>query len=552
MTTLASRLSAFVIGFALVSVTPDLNAAEFRGRVVDADTGEPIPARVYVRDGVGDFHFVTSEEGTAVPYREQWIPMPTSIERHTTISAHPFHIELSPGTYFLEVARGKEYLPFRAEIQMEDQPVEKTIELRRWVNPADRGWYSGETHVHRRISELPNVMLAEDLNVAFPVTFWTISADSAPDLSPSPLRRQGTSPVGPRVDRGYEPIDEDDQHVIFPRNTEYEIFNVGGERHVLGAIFVLNHRSVFQQTAPPVTPIARRAHEEGALLDLDKHSWPWSMMLVPVAGIDLFELSNNSVWRTQFGFKSAPRHPPTWTDLETEGPNQLTEWGWLNYGFEIYYALLNCGFRIAPSAGTASGVHPVPLGYSRVYVHTGNPFDADKWLAGLKRGRSFVTTGPMLFATVNGTRPGEEIQLKQGRSHHVTVELESISERPIDHVEILVNGDVAARIETDAAPTPSGAWRLVARESVSVDRTSWIALRSTESRAYGRKRFAHTAPWHLTLGDEPITPVKTQVKYFIDLITDEIDRNQSILSTEALQEFSEALRVYKNLASRAE
>ncbi len=557
MTSFASRLSwlaIVVLGFASVPESRGLHAVEFRGRVIDADTGEPIPARVYVRSGNGEFHFVssTSEEGTAVPYREQWIPMPTSIERHTTISAHPFRIELPRGTYQLEVARGKEYLPFRAEIRIEDQPVEKVIELRRWINTADRGWYSGETHVHRRIQELPNVMLAEDLNVAFPVTFWTVSADSAPDLSPSTLRRQGPSPFGPRVDRGYEPIKVDDQHVIFPRNTEYEIFNVGGQRHVLGAIFVLNHRSVFQQTAPPVTPIARRAHEEGALLDLDKHSWPWSMMLVPVAGIDLFELSNNSVWRTQFGFKSAPQNPPTWTDLETEGPNQLTEWGWLNYGFEIYYALLNCGFRIAPSAGTASGVHPVPLGYSRVYVHTGNPFDADEWLAGLKQGRSFVTTGPMLFATVNGTLPGEEIQLQNDQSHTVTIELESISERPIDHVEILVNGKIAARIEADAEPTPAGAWRLTASESVSIDRTSWIAVRSTESRPDGRKRFAHTAPWHLTVNDEPITPMKAQVQYFIGLIREQIDRNRNVLSTEALHEFTEALRVYEDLEARAE
>ena len=68
--------------------------------------------------------------------------------------------------------------------------------------------------------------------------------------------------------------------------------------------------------------------------------------------------------------------------VEKDGPNTLTEWGWLNYGFEVYYALLNCGFRVAPTAGTASGVHPVPLGHSRVYVHTGPGFDLDAWLRG--------------------------------------------------------------------------------------------------------------------------------------------------------------------------
>ena len=36
---------------------------------------------------------------------------------------------------------------------------------------------------------------------------------------------------------------------------------------------------------------------------------------------------------------------------------------------EIYYHLLNCGLRVAPSAGSASGVLPNPVGYNRVYVH---------------------------------------------------------------------------------------------------------------------------------------------------------------------------------------
>ena len=83
----------------------------------------------------------------------------------------------------------------------------------------------------------------------------------------------------------------------------------------------------------------------------------------------------------------------------------MTEWGWLNFGFETYYLLLNCGFRLQPTAGTASGVHPVPLGYSRVYVQLDGPFSGTAWIDGLRRGRSFVTNGPMLLATVDGQEP---------------------------------------------------------------------------------------------------------------------------------------------------
>ena len=66
-----------------------------------------------------------------------------------------------------------------------------------------------------------------------------------------------------------------------------------------------------QQGGPPMASIAEQAHAQGALLDLDKHDWPWSMALVPIMEVDLFELSNNHLWRTSFAFKqwSAPKAP---------------------------------------------------------------------------------------------------------------------------------------------------------------------------------------------------------------------------------------------------
>ncbi len=65
-----------------------------------------------------------------------------------------------------------------------------------------------------------------------------------------------------------------------------------------------------------------------------------------------------------------------------------TESGWIDYGFKSYYALLNCGFRLRPTAGTASGVHPVPLGFGRVYVHRPQGFTYDGWIKGLDAGET--------------------------------------------------------------------------------------------------------------------------------------------------------------------
>ncbi|MBL8854672.1 MAG: CehA/McbA family metallohydrolase [Planctomycetaceae bacterium] len=579
LTILVSRL--FLVVLVADAKAQNLDAKvqprDFVGTLVDADTHQPVAARIYLQDARGEWLFVrsASDQGTAWPYAEEWVPMPDSVERHTTVSAHPFHIRLEPGEYQLLIERGKEYWPLRETIVIQaltkpdaatglaDQSIEKTFELRRWSHMAQQGWYSGETHVHRRIAELPNVMSAEELNVTFPVTFWTTSSDNAPDLEPSALRSQGPSPFGPREDHGSDPIWVNDHQVILPRNTEYEIFSVGNKRHTLGALFILNHRTRFMQTVPPLRSIVEQSKREGALLDLDKHNWPWSLMLVPVAQVDLFELANNSVWRTNFGFKQAGQALPPWAEFEQESPGVLTEWGWLQFGFEMYYALLNCGFRLSPSAGTASGVHPVPLGYSRVYVQTGEKFDLDKWLEGLKQGRSFVTTGPMLTARVNGQYPGTVFQVGRKNSSEFRWEAEVVSPDPISRVEVIVNGQVKYGITPEILKTESGDWKWSGGGDLRFSATqgpashgeptesAWIAVRTWSDQPDGRKRFAHTGAWYVDVDQQPMRPPVQQIDYLLQQLERSLENQRGVLSPEALDEFEQARDVYRRIQATA-
>jgi hypothetical protein len=329
---------------------------------------------------------------------------------HTTLSAHPFVIDLPAGRYTVTIERGKEYFPLTQQVKIGDEPVDEAFKLRRWINLPERGWYSGDTHVHRALGELPNLLLAEDLNVAFPLTYWVTEAFASPRAG-ARSAKNGIEPKAVAVDA---------IHVYYPVNTEYEIFTVNQKAHMLGAVFVLNHKTAFEDGVPPVTPIARRVRNEGALLELDKHNWPWSMAIVPLMQVDLFELSNNHCWRTEFAYGGWAEREAKYMQVEREAKG-WTEWGWIDYGFQNYYALLDCGFRLRPTAGTASGVHPVPLGFGRVYVHLADGFSYEKWLRGLNEGRSFVTTGPMLFTQINGQDPGhvfkqrEAIQTVTGR-----------------------------------------------------------------------------------------------------------------------------------------
>lgn len=319
----------------------------------------------------------------------------------------------------------------------------------------------------------------------------------------------------------------------------------------LNDICVLNHKSIFQKGTPPMAPIAEITRREGALLELDKHNWPWSMMLVPVMGVDLFELSNNHVWRTEFAFSKFGLAPPDYMNIETDEKG-LTERGWIEYGFLNYYALLNCGFGLRPTAGTASGVHPVPLGFGRVYVRLKEGFDYKAWAQGLDEGRSFVTTGPMLFVTVDGFEPGHTFKQAARQERAYKIAGTAQSPHPLERIEIIVNGKVAETIKPENKLTSSGAYLSTINQTRQIKSTSWIAVRCFENRPDKRVRFAHTACFGIEVEGRPLRPRKEEIAFLIKRMEKQIARNKDVLGEQALEEYHKALRIYKNIAKAAQ
>ncbi len=162
---------------------------------------------------------------------------------------------------------------------------------------------------------------------------------------------------------------------------------------------------------------------------------------------------------------------------------------------DVWYRLLNCGFRPSAAAGTDAMANYAslrgPVGMNRVYALVDSPSpDAQTragdsapsrtvvatqarvaaWLASLRAGHTLATNGPLLGLTVQGQPPGGEIILRPGQSNlHYTGFFRSIV--PIDHVELILNGKVirtlatgksrvSADFEGDAKVTGNG-WLLV-------------------------------------------------------------------------------------------
>ncbi len=510
------------------------------GEIKDEESGKLLPARLYIRGTDGTWHFAKSSftRGSSIRYERRNSSNTNSIEMHTTLPADVFHVELLPGSCTFLVERGKEFFSESREVVVEKGLPKLTFRLRRWVNMAELGWFSGDTHNHRDPTELPATMLAEDVNVALPMVDWTTDADVAP--TPNGRGFQGNF--------GDSPVKIDATHFWNPRNTEYEIFQTGKTNHMLGALVILNHRTRFDKPVFPLTAIAQQARAEGALLDLEKHNWPWSLALVPLLKVDLFELANNHHWQTEYAVRNWAVPAPPWMGISGSGTD--TERGWTLYGFQTYYALLNCGFRMRPTAGTANGVHPVPLGFSRVYVQLDGAFDFDAWMRGLAAGRSFVTTGPMILAKVQDRWPGATFQVTN-QSMDFRLDCTVRSEQPLESIELIVNGEVAQRVEPQNKQTSLGAFETEISTRFNPTTTSWLAWRCFEKRPSGRFRFAHTAPWHFEVPGKPLRPRRTETDWLATRVKEEIARSQGIAPESLIEDYRRALEIYEQLAKTA-
>lgn len=510
------------------------------GRVEDSKSHQILPCRISIQSQDGQWHFPksASTSGSAIRYERSNSGNPLSIEKHVTLSAHPFRVLLKPGRYQVRVEHGKEYFPLHREIEVTNGTTSAIFPLERWIDMSQMGWFSGDAHNHRNPADLPNVQLAEDLHVALPMVDWTTDAERPPNIS-------GQGFTG-EFDRGVVQIDS--THAWQSRNTEYEIFKAQGNNHTLGAFLILNHKRRMTQTVVPLAQIEAQAHAEGALIDLEKHNWPWSVAIVPLLHVDLFELANNHHWEVPYAVRNWAVPAPEFMHIPGTGTD--SELGWTLYGFQTYYALLNCGFWLRPSAGTANGVHPVPLGFSRVYVHLNEPFSFNAWMKGLGEGRSFVTTGPMLIATSANQIP-ESMTRTVRSGEKIALECTARSARPLESLELIVNGKLNTQAHITNQPHPLGGYENHAEIQITLDSTSWVAWRCFERGEGDRFRFAHTAAMRFQIDGKPLLPRTQEVQWLHRRVQDEMDRSRGKVSEVLLREYETALRSYENLLKQA-
>ncbi len=187
---------------------------------------------------------------------------------------------------------------------------------------------------------------------------------------------------------------------------------------------------------------------------------------------------------------------------------------------KVWYQILNCGFRLPTGAGTDAMANFAslrgPVGMNRVFAKLTGPLTHRDWLAALKAGRTFATNGPLLGFTLNGKELGSELTLPPGGGELVA-RIRLRSNVPVDHLEVVRNGEVAAKV-----PLPGDRTTVSTSLRLPVTQSGWYLLRARGAGpvypVLDFYPYATTSPIYVTVGGEPIRS-PSAAAYFVAWIT---------------------------------
>ncbi len=465
------------IGSATAPVAWAAPGGEFRLTVTDAATGKPIACRMHLKNAKG------------VPQRASRAPF---WHDHFVFDGK-VTLKLPCGNYTFELERGPEYTDRTGNFTIEaDANDEQAVDLQRSVDMAAENWFSGDLHIHRPERDIRLLMEAEDLHVAPLITWW----NDKKAASEKALPKQGV--------------------VRFDGNRIYDLFGGEDERGG-GALLFLNLKAPLELPAagrseyPPSTKVLLAARQQDDVwIDVEKPFW-WDMPIWLASGkIDSIGLANNHMQRGGMLTNEAwgkPRDKKRFPDPRGNG-----EWS-----TEIYYHVLDCGLRIPPSAGSASGVLPNPVGYNRVYVWVDkNEFDYAAWWKAFKAGRVVVTNGPLIRPLANKRLPGHVFRGARGDDVSLEITLNLSTRDPISYLDIVQNGRVIQSVRLDEVAKTG---RL---PPVRFTESGWVLVRAVTDvdKTY---RFASTGPWYVEIGEQPRIS-KSAAQFFLDWMNERTEK----------------------------
>jgi len=499
---------------------------------VEDESGHAINARV----------FVTAADGRAFAPDDAWMHADDSFVRsERPFETHYFHttgvceLTLPTGRTTVGVMKGFEYRfePQTVEVKA-NQATELHIKLHRLPIPesADSQWVSGDVHVHMNYGgayrDTPPLLVeqaaAENLSITEDLV--VNKEQRVPDIA--------------YFRTTADPASTDSNLLLHGQEFHTSYWGHLGLLH-LTRNFLLPDYSAYPGTAaaslyPTNANVADMAHEQGGVVG---YVHPFDTYPDP--------------------FKDESLTDELPVDVALGKVDYIEVLGFSDHKStaRVWYQLLNCGFHLPTAAGTDAMANFAslrgPVGLNRVYVQVPKGSLAiDPWLKNLKQERTFATNGPLLGFSLGGKNLGDEIKLpKSGQDVPFKAWVRSIV--PLDHLEIICNGQVAKELKLAGA-----------RESGDFDgvlplaNTGWCLLRAwSEQSEYpilDLYPYATTSPIYVQVAGSMI-PAKPDAAYFaawIDRLTKAAqtfsDWNNDAEKLIVMDQLSRARAVYEGLA----
>jgi len=470
--------------------------------VVDHDSRQAIPCRIHLRNARGRPRHVNK-----LPNWDDHFVCPGKVT-----------LKLPKGAYQFTIERGPEYVQRMGHFTIQDfSDDRKTVDLRRAVDMAAAGWWSGDLQARRKITDLELLMGAQDLHVVL------VDAESPDGLS-----------------RGAPPPNDAAEVLEYDARRFAGLWGRAVENNAGRVILSPVDRHAFGSTVPPsgIETLIQKAHSQN-------HAWvdvampaSWDLPVWVAHGeVDSIQLAFSGLQRKAAQLSKQQRPPPRELGRGSEAIGLWTQ--------RIYYHLLNCGLRLPPTAASGSGVTPNPLGYNRVYVFVGEDFSYDAWWKGLRSGRVVVSNGPLIQPLVSGRRPGAVFQ-SEGQRLTLDVSLNLATGDPIEYLEVIRDGDVVQSVRlADWANTG-------ALPPVEFERSGWFLVRAV-ANVHDTYRFGLTAPYYVEIGSQPRRISRTSATFFLDWLDLRIEqlREDRTFNPEDEQRFHTARQYWLDMVSHA-
>ena len=465
---------------AIVTVTATAERACGKGElgitVIDRQTGQLTAVRMHLKDSSG-------RPAQPLSKTIHW-------DDHFVFDGK-IQLVLPNGDYSFQLERGPEYKVRHGTFSIRSGANDShRFEMERFADLKLEGWWSGDLHVHRprvrgKVPEpldvIPLLMRAEDLHIAPIITWW--NKFNLWEKRPLPE---------PRL-------------VRFDSNRFYHLM-AGEDERGGGALLYFNleapleiSRAAYEYPSPAEF-LEQARKQPNVHIDIEKPFW-WDVPVWVATGkVDSIGLANNHMQRSGMLAGEA------WGKPRDVGrfPSPRGNGQWTQH---IYYELLNCGLRIPPSAGSASGVLANPVGYNRVYVHCGEELSYEKWWEGLRAGRVFVTNGPLLRPRVNDQLPGHVFTAAAGETIELETTLQLSLRDQVEYLEIFKNGFAVHRVKLSDYARQGGQLPTVTFQS-----SGWMLVRAVTNNA-ATYRFASSGPYYVEIGNRPRIS-KASAKFF--------------------------------------